>query len=370
MKVVTTYSSRALAIGAAIALGSISSANQEYEVVNIGNLSGADFGHASAINNSNVIVGWSSTGGVKDGFQWSEQYGMIDMNMWGFDSCVMNDINDNGRMVGSFTKDGVTKGYIHVMPFPGFNYIYYNEPVGNDTDSQTFGLNNFEHMVGNTGISPTDRRAAGWTINFGGFTVPGYGPQEASQLYCINDADTMGGYAKVNGTQRATLFFNDQTLLDLHGALPGANASTVSNLNDQGWATGIYHNANNVTWSFLYNPELGVQTFENLVGWDSMSFHEVSGNGVVVGTGFGGRNGDRATRWTQETGLLDLNSLISANTGWVLQDATDVNENGYIIGTGTYNGVQSNFLLRPVPEPAGILALGLGCLALLRRRKN
>ena len=57
-----------------LAVGAVSAAfaEQEYEVVNIGNLPGLSFGRAAAINNQNVVVGWSYSQGVHAGFRWSE----------------------------------------------------------------------------------------------------------------------------------------------------------------------------------------------------------------------------------------------------------------------------------------------------------
>jgi probable HAF family extracellular repeat protein len=43
--------------------------------------------------------------------------------------------------------------------------------------------------------------------------------------------------------------------------------------------------------------------------------------------------------------MQDLNSLISAGSGWVLQSGTGINASGQIVGEGTLNGKQHGFLL-------------------------
>ena len=50
----------------------------------------------------------------------------------------------------------------------------------------------------------------------------------------------------------------------------------------------------------------------------------------------------------QNGAIYDLNTLIPAGTGWVLESASAINDFGQIAGTGTLNGVYSAFRLDPV----------------------
>jgi probable HAF family extracellular repeat protein len=50
--------------------------------------------------------------------------------------------------------------------------------------------------------------------------------------------------------------------------------------------------------------------------------------------------------------MRDLNSLIPANSGWVLEDATGVNDAGQICGEGTHKGKTRAFLLTPAGRSA------------------
>jgi hypothetical protein len=70
--------------------------------------------------------------------------------------------------------------------------------------------------------------------------------------------------------------------------------------------------------------------------------------------------------------MIDLNSLLPDNSGWQLEDATAINNNGVIVGDGTYNGQERAFILYTTPEPAPVALLGMGivCLGLIRRRSN
>lgn len=54
-------------------------------------------------------------------------------------------------------------------------------------------------------------------------------------------------------------------------------------------------------------------------------------------------------------GVTDLNELIDPASGWILNNATGINESSQIIGRGMINGENHAFLLTradAVPEPA------------------
>ena len=50
--------------------------------------------------------------------------------------------------------------------------------------------------------------------------------------------------------------------------------------------------------------------------------------------------------------VVDLNTMIPANSGWQLTIAIAINDRGQIIGEGTSNNIPRSFLLTPVPWPA------------------
>jgi hypothetical protein len=73
----------------------------------------------------------------------------------------------------------------------------------------------------------------------------------------------------------------------------------------------------------------------------------MNNNGGIVGSFGPGPEEQRAFIWDKTNGLRDLNTLIPANSGWKLEVAISVNDQGEIVGWGDH-GAEDNvgFLLR------------------------
>jgi probable HAF family extracellular repeat protein len=77
----------------------------------------------------------------------------------------------------------------------------------------------------------------------------------------------------------------------------------------------------------------------------------ISNNGVVVRTSALINGTDHAFRWAQASGMIDLNTLLQPNSGWVLVEAYGVNDNGQITGYGLHNGTGHAFRFDPHELP-------------------
>ncbi len=107
--------------------------------------------------------------------------------------------------------------------------------------------------------------------------------------------------------------------------------------------------------------------------------NDVNNLGAIIGEtinqtiGFGIPTG-AALYWDEKNGLTGLENLIGDEVNeWFITQASDINDDGWILGAA-YNRIDQRtyaVLLRPAPEAgASVLVLLSGCLLLLSRRKR
>lgn len=102
----------------------------------------------------------------------------------------------------------------------------------------------------------------------------------------------------------------------------------------------------------------------------SSAFYDVNNAGSAVGMVKLSSTRMSAAIFTEDGGLIDLQTKLPEDSRWVLTSASAINDHGQIVGNGTFNGLNRAFRLDLVPEPATVLALTTGLLALLKRRKR
>jgi hypothetical protein len=70
--------------------------------------------------------------------------------------------------------------------------------------------------------------------------------------------------------------------------------------------------------------------------------------------------------------MVNLNDLIDPASGWTLDGAYDINDDGAILALGDSGSGGRLVLLNPVPVPAAVWLLGSGLIGLIgiRRRRN
>jgi probable HAF family extracellular repeat protein len=97
----------------------------------------------------------------------------------------------------------------------------------------------------------------------------------------------------------------------------------------------------------LWNSSNTIQDLGVISGGTYSIAFGVNDSSVVVGYGNLSNNAAHAMVWTSAGGMKDLNSLIPANSGWVLINANAINNVGQITGYGTKGGRNHAFILTP-----------------------
>lgn len=149
--------------------------------------------------------------------------------------------------------------------------------------------------------------------------------------------------------------------------LPVPGSSVAYAINASGKAVGAAHLPGS-EWQAALWPLTGpMQALPTLPGLHGAVAHGLNAAGQAVGWSFqqGGPDAfivfqpsldTRACLW-QDGKVLDLNTAIAPETGWVLQEARAINDKGWIVGGGTLHGSYHAFLLKPIPEETSKMRL-------------
>jgi len=138
----------------------------------------------------------------------------------------------------------------------------------------------------------------------------------------------------------------------------GGPSSGPTDINNSGQVAGFADTATGLYHAFLWTPVTPNGTSGSMIdlgtlGGNSSTVSALNNAGQVVG---GADTPTGSSPFVWENGVLyDLNNLIPANSGWVLTVASDINNNGQIVGSGIHNGQSSAFLLT---DPNGVFADG------------
>lgn len=311
-------------------------AAQTYTIVDLGTLGGPT-SQAHGINARGWIVGESLTKESQDHAFVYHDGQMFDIGVSGGMS-IGYAVNDAGQTGGSFFKD-------HFQAFFASDKVSAIGTLG-AAHSASFAINSRGHVVGDSYTKDLRHHAFIWD----GQAMRDLGTLGGlfSAARGVNANDVVVGYAYLPSGMFHAYAGGPSGLVDL-GTL-GGSCSAANAVNDAGAVCGYAYLEGNqrlhaCLWIGGKPRDLGALT--------GNASEAVALNGdasTVVGRAQvpskTGALSYHAFVWSKGT-MRDLNDLVPAASGWVLEEATGVNDAGQIVGSGTYQGQRRAYLLEP-----------------------
>jgi probable HAF family extracellular repeat protein len=341
-----------------------------YALKDLGGLFQGGASYGQGINDSGQVVGYAQTsGGQLDAFlSGPNGAGLSDLStLSGGNASDGFGVNSLGQVAGySTTSDSPAHA---ILSGPNGGPLNDLGTLSGGNYSQAYAVNASGQVAGYSLIPATSQVPAQSHAFLSG---PNGGPLNdlgtfTGATFCfgigVNDSGQVAGYSNPGGgPRRSFLSGPNGGALTLMGTLLGGTFSQAQGINASGQVVGFADTATGQTHAFLSGPNGGdLIDLDTLSGFTASHGRGVNANGWVVGDATVGAL-SHAFLYIPTGGMLDLNNLIDPASGFVLTNATAINDSGQITGFGTNRMQQTDaFLLTPVPE-VGIFWM-TGCLA-------
>ncbi|MEE9157453.1 MAG: hypothetical protein V3U60_03570 [Gammaproteobacteria bacterium] len=323
-----------------------------------------DFSSGVAINEAGQIAGFSRPSDfftISGAWFWEDGVLTALPHLRGDNGSTAADINGVGQVMGTSTADILVTGYTAVV-WCNRGGTWVANPVFTPQVSHGAAINNSGQMAGwNASDFCPDPEHRGWRLP-GGF-LPSLEVGGESEALGINEQDKVVGHSQTaagdcSWPYQAVMWSESGTITNL-GTLGGEN-STAHALNDATQVVGAseFNDTCCDRHAFLWLPEpaFGLPSGLNdlgTFGGDRSFAYGINDFGWIVGQAYHANGEDHAFLWVGGD-MLDLNDLISPDSGWVLRRANDINNQRQIVGRGITDGQFRAFLLTPLPCQADL----------------
>jgi uncharacterized membrane protein len=353
-----------------------------YRLVDLGSLgNGALF--PVAVNESGQVVGVSMFGDCGTAFSWTEREGLVDLTevcdpLRDASSTQAFDVDEKGRILLV-----ARRGKDHYTAYLWGGNKDVHEIVSGDALLPRLRLNNSGLVAGTMLSHDQSSTAFFWSASQGFSTIVSSSPEcFLCGAWALNQMGNVAGRC-LNPAGLATAFiWNPKEGMTDLGALPGNLETCPTDLNDNGDVAGFGPVDTDAPMAFFWSATRGIEILpasgtiaavaaalndrEQVVGFYRTSLFKSKRTRLWVlrwatrlfMEGPNLRGDSRACLW-EKGSLLDLNTLVPADSGWkVLLEASGINEKGQIIGRGVRNdGTPGGFFLDPLPDRANNSAL-------------
>lgn len=295
---------------------------------------------ARSINSSGSVTGWSTfnsySGYTSRGYVYKNYSTTVLSAPDGISYTAGMSINGAGQVAGYAPVSGSQHAILWTNGVPQDLGV-----LSGTTGSYPYAINDLGAVVGYSGSYP-------FVWQNGVMTRVG---AATGMAYSINNFGDVVGMSS-----------NLPVLWDSSGNVTNlsAVAGIAYDINDTRQVVGRYLSGGTYR-GFLWQDGI-LQTLLLPAGSTIAYPYSISSSGLIVGEGSFSQYASHAVLW-ESSQASDLNTLIPADSGWVLARAWDINATGQVVGEGTYNGKTQGFILTPSVAPTTLAAVSgtAGC---------
>jgi probable HAF family extracellular repeat protein len=356
-----SFAAASLAASGLVPLAAADAATPAYTITNLGNLGYPQLSEPAGINSAGQVTGESTTAAtititcgppkhrktctehLIHGYLYSAGT-LTDLGTLGGNYSAGAAINDSGTIAG---YADLSSGIEHAALFHGGTVTDLGSLSGPTGSSAATAINDLGQVAGSTtgpGVSGREAFVETNGVMTGLGILPG---GTFSSATGINASGVVVGDEDNAASDERAFVYSNGVKTDL-GTLGGPNAAAGA-INDNGLIVGNSQTASDADHVFTYSN--GTMTDRGAYNIDTTP-QAVNDAGVFVGQTYGvNSNGTTFTDAFIYTGgkFEDLNTLIPAGSGYVLTNATGINNSGQILvdAVNTTNGQTASFLLTP-----------------------
>lgn len=180
----------------------------------------------------------------------------------------------------------------------------------------------------------------GGSTSFGTAISDGWGRGENKGVRGVK----VTGYSSTESGYDHAFLYSGGNMQDL-GTLPGGRSSMGYAINRSGEVTGTSGTSGGDLHAFLYSRG-AMQDLGTLPGLANSSGQGINDAGDIVG--YCVNLFDQHAFLYKDGAMHDLQSMIPEDSGWVLEKANAINNDGQITGIGVHDGATRAFLLTPL----------------------